>query len=172
MSAGPPAERKEEEDGLGGRKSALRNGGTQEVAPEIKRSRLDFSEGGFANQTAGRSSGGDVRGEGGEDIQSDMRKLLSEMQRLSVSVEGKFEGLQRQLGEQAASFNEELGKLRVELVSRSEFEVLSGRVQALEAGGLPSPQVSWFQEQANRFDPANKSLCCTGFETRNAEERI
>ena len=53
-----------------------------------------------------------------------MSLLLHEIRELRVSMDSKLVQVQSQLVQQAASFKEELVKLRLELVSRVEFEAL------------------------------------------------
>ena len=90
----------------------------------------------------------------------------------------KSDALQRQLvdqakqiGDQAKVFQEELAKLRAEMVSSVQFGVLEARVQKLEAGGLASSEISFLQQQVNRLDPANRSLAFTGFKSTSANGR-
>ena len=80
--------------------------------------------------------------------QVDMNMLSKQMSELSLNMNAKFDivqtsvdNLNKQLAEQAATFKEELAKLRVEMVSRVEFEAFEKRVQKLETGGLASAQV-------------------------------
>ena len=86
--------------------------------------------------------------------QVDMNMLSKQMSELSLNMNSKFDivqtsvdNLNKQLAEQAATFKEELAKLRVEMVSRVEFEAFEKRVQKLETGGLASAQVAAFQKQ-------------------------
>ena len=97
---------------------------------------------------------------------------MEELKKFTINVDGKFDSLQRSLDVQGMDFKKELGKFREEMVSRSEFDVLVQKVRELQSGGLPNSQITWMQDQLNRFDPANKSLAFMGFKDNNAENRI
>ena len=136
----------------------------------------------FTENVPGVSSdfGGQDAGEGGKDEEaSDVKQLLFEFRGLRVSMDSKFGGLQQQLAdqakqlvEQAKTFQEELAKLRADMVSSVQFGALEERVQKLEAGGLASSQISSMQSQLNRLDPANRCLAFTGFKDDSAESRV
>ena len=96
---------------------------------------------------------------------SDMQQILKEMKSLRINVEGMIK-------DQAFHFNEELSKLRAELVSRVEFQGLEERVKVLETGGLASSEIAWMQQQVNRLDPANRSLAFTGLKSTSANGRV
>ena len=111
--------------------------------------------------------------------QVDMNMLSKQMSELSLNMNSKFDivqtsvdNLNKQLAEQAATFKEELAKLRVEMVSRVEFEAFEKRVQKLETGGLASAQVAALQKQVERLDPANKSLSFVGWKDVSGEARV
>jgi len=136
-----------------GRKSSLQRGGPYEAAPASKAARVEGAEGmsidveglpaipvlpGAQNYAAtpftapgsvpvmgGSSSPGGGANGGGEkkdEETSDMQQVLREMKSLRINVESM-------LKEQAFHFNEELSKLRAELVSRVEFQGLEQKVQ-------------------------------------------
>ena len=127
------------------------------------------SEGGAGGSGAGGS--GDQGGKEEKDSVS-LGSLMEELKKFTVNVDGKFDSLQRSLDVQASDFKKELGKLREEMVSRSEFDDLVQKVRELQSGGLPNSQITWMQDQLNRFDSANKSLAFMGFKDNNAENRI
>ena len=64
-----------------------------------------------------------------------------------------------------------MAKLRLELVSRVDFEALEEKVKELQSGGFAIPQSSFLRDQTNRLDPANKSLCFSGFKSTSTEAR-
>jgi len=76
----------------------------------------------------------------------------------------------KQLAEQASSFHAEVALLREEFVSSPQFVALETRVEKLEAGGLPSSQISGLQSQLGRLDSANKQLSFEGFEEMDDEK--
>jgi len=149
-------------------------------------------EGGLAGLTGRVSgiggdlpSGGDnsARPSGGGGETADMKTLLDKMNSLGTKFDSNLQTLQQQaadnhqilqtqLSDQASSFKTELATLRADMVSRSDFSVLEGKVQELQIGGLPSPQLAWFQEQINRNDPANRCLCFAGFKDSSVEARV
>ena len=61
---------------------------------------------------------------------------------MNLNMTSRFESLQTQIADQAASFQQELSTLRGEMVSKVKFESLEGRVASLESEGLGSSQVS------------------------------
>ena len=130
-------------------------------------------------QTGGAGS---ARQAGGGGEAAVMQTLLDKMNSLDTKFDSNLQSLQqqaainhqtlqKQLSDQASSFKAELATLRADMVSRSDFSVLEGKVQELQVGGLPSPQLAWFQEQINRNDPANRCLCFAGFKDSTVESR-
>ena len=97
----------------------------------------------------GNGAGGVGKGGGSQGEDLSLKDVMREIQSLSLDVKSKFGSLERQLGEQAKEFKDDLGKIREELISRSQFEVLQGRVEKLESGGLSEIEISWFQQQVN-----------------------
>ena len=75
-----------------------------------------------------------------------MQSLLQEVQKLSLNMTGQFQTLRQQLSDQACEFKSDLAKLREEMVTRSMFEELEGRIKTLETQGLANPEVSWLQQ--------------------------
>jgi len=100
-----------------------------------------------------------------------MQSLMQEVQKLSLNMTGQFQTLRQQLSDQACEFKSDLAKLREEMVTRSMFEELEGRIKTLETQGLANPEVSWLQQQVGRLDPANRSLAFTGFVEKDLGKR-
>ena len=97
--------------------------------------------------------------------------LAQGLQQMHLSLTAQMGNLQMQMQSQADKFMHELSELRAEMVSKSMFQQLEVRVEALEAGGLNSSHVNWLQDQVNRLDPANKSLCFKGFKEEDPAKR-
>ena len=57
------------------------------------------------------------------------------------------------------------------MVSKQQFSVLEARVQQLETQGPASHQITFLKASLARLDPANKSLCLTGFTEQNVSAR-
>ena len=131
--------------------------------------------GGAGERGAGGSGGaGGDGGGGGVDpgtLDAGIVILLAKMEAMNTNLDSKFVSLQSQLSDQAAAFNSEIAKLRAELVSQVEFKRLEKRLDDLEAGCLPTVQIDFLQEQLNRLDPANKSLCFAGFKSTSSNGR-
>jgi hypothetical protein len=67
--------------------------------------------------------------------------------------------------------------VKAEMVTKEVFSSLEGRVVELEnlassGGGLQSGQISWMQQQVNRFDPANKSLTFGNMKGTDVSKRV
>ena len=100
-----------------------------------------------------------------------MATLIAKIDAMNTNLNLQFSNLQSQLFAQATQFQEEISKLRLELVSRVEFERLENRIDDLESGGLANVQIDFLQEQLKRLDPANKSLAFAGFKSSSANGR-
>ena len=87
-----------------------------------------------------------------------MSLLLAKMEALNTNLDSKFASLNQKLNSQAEEFRVELGVLRAEMVNEQQFVKLEERVVALESGGVANTQLTWFQNQLNRLDPANESI--------------
>ena len=94
----------------------------------------------------------------------------------------KFEGMrqqqnsqylqfQKQLNDQGSLFKSDILAVREEMVTKIDHSALESRVKALESGGLAAPQVSWLQQQVQRLDPANRSLCFKNLKQTNPATR-
>ena len=69
------------------------------------------------------------------------------------------------------TFRTEILALREEMGTKNDHVVLETRVKALESGDLAAPELSWLQQQVQRLDPANRSLCCEGLSQSNPSTR-
>ena len=101
-----------------------------------------------------------------------MTMLLAEMKAMNTNLNTKFASLDKKLSDQSQEFKVELGKLRADTVAKETFSVLEVRLKNLESGGVPNSQITWFQDQLHRLDPANKSMCFSGFKSDDANSRI
>ena len=127
------------------------------------------ASGGAASCASGAGGGGLGAGQvgaglgrvGGQGPQGEptMTDLMREMQNMRLSLDTKFNSMQRQLED----LKSEMSTLKAEMVTKEVFKSLEVRVTSLEAEGAPSLEVTWLHSQVGRLDPANKSLCFKDF---------
>ena len=97
-----------------------------------------------------------------------MKDLVKEMRRMNFNLETRFDDVQKQIKD----LRHELQTSKLEMVTKHAHENLEKRVAKLEAGGVDNAEISWMQRQVQRLDPANKSLCFTGFTDKDGTKRI
>ena len=112
------------------------------------------------------------------DEEPSMKDLMTEMKRMSASLEHRIDSVQTNFGQRFDSigkkfedFKHELQTLKADMVTKPMFADLESRVAKLEEGGVAQTEVSWMQRQINYLDPANKSLCFQGFSEKDGAKR-
>ena len=83
-------------------------------------------------QAAGGTSGTD----------QGMKDLIEAMNKMNTNMTNQFQTLQQQLSDQTSEFQNELAKLREEMVTRPMLEKFEVRIKTLETQGLANPEVS------------------------------
>jgi len=102
------------------------------------------------------------------DEEPSMKDLMKEMRKMNFNLETRFDDMQRQI----ANLKHELQTSKLEMVTKHAHENLEKRVANLEAEGVDNAEISWMQRQVQRLDPANKSLCFTGFTDKDGTKRL
>ena len=97
-----------------------------------------------------------------------MKDLYKEINKLNLNVAIRFDNIQMQI----ENLKHELQTSKLEMVTKIVHEDLEKRVAILEAGGVTKPEISWMQRQVQRLDPANKSLCFSGFSDKDGTKRM
>ena len=171
---------KGKKEGTGVRKSALQS-------PQVKFPRVG-GEGGEENVTDDVMGdavpgvpppgipvlpGGGVGSGSNEDGENEigLADLMKKMEQMNTNMINQFEHVRIHLENQACSFKTELEQLRAEMVSQDQFQNFERRLENLEKAGLGSSQLTWMQQQIQKLDPANKSLCFKGFKESKEEVR-
>ena len=116
---------------------------------------------------------------GKRDHELSLADLLVEIRGVNQNVDNKFQTLQQQF----VQLQQEIGQLRVDIVSKAEFEALNvsvakldERIQILESGtgdtSGNNKQVQVLRKQLDRLDPAHKCLKLQGFVDANLASRV
>ena len=99
-----------------------------------------------------------------------MKDLFQAMQNMNAKMDSSFRSMETNLTGRIdnlyqlfVALQEDVTAMKAEMVTKVQFTALEIRVEALETKGLPSPQINHLQQQLQRLDPANKSLCLRGF---------
>ena len=124
-----------------------------------------------------------------DDEEVSLKDISRQMQKMSLSLDTKFENVQTQISSlkgdvhnqfvqlkgdiqsQLSDFKLDLARVKEEAVTKVVFESLEARVATLEQVGVQSPEVSWMKDQVNRLDPSNKCIAIKNFGTQSAAER-
>ena len=98
-----------------------------------------------------------------------MQDLLGAIQAVNRNVDSRFGTLQSEF----QGLRSELTQLKLEMVTRAQFETLESRVFALESNvvSAENPDVKFLQMQLERLDPAHKCLSLIGFKGADANAR-
>jgi hypothetical protein len=99
-----------------------------------------------------------------------MKDLFRAMQNMNAKMDSSFRSMESNLGGRIDNLHQlfvnlqtDVASMKAEMTTKIQFSALEVRVEALETKGLPSPQINHLQQQLQRLDPANKSLCFRGF---------
>lgn len=98
-----------------------------------------------------------------------MQKILQAIQSANANVDRRFTDFQIQLRDLRSG----VASMKLEMMTRPEFEQLESRVYTLESNvvSTDNPDVRFLQEQLDRLDPANKCISVIGFKGMDAVAR-
>ena len=100
---------------------------------------------------------------------ADMQAILSAIQSVNLNVDRRFADFQVEFRDLRA----EVSSMKLEMMTRPEFEKLETRVFDLESKVVSADNldVRFLQEQLDRLDPAHKCISIVGFGGGDVGER-
>ena len=98
-------------------------------------------------------------------------KSLAELFEAIERVNTNVSSLRSDLTASLEGLRQEVSTMKAEMVSKEVFAKLEVRVEKLEVAGVNSPQLDWLKSQVSLLDPAQKTICVSGFGSQDVAAR-